>query len=137
MAASGSDGAAEALRAQSCVGMCGRDTPLLSDADIDEKVKALPLWILSSDRKMLSRMFVAKSFVAALKFFNDVGEVAEQEGHHPDLHLTGYRNVQVDITTHAVGNALTLPDFILAAKLDAIKVEYSPKWMRENLPLAE
>jgi len=64
MAASGSDGAAEALRAQSCVGMCGRDTPLLSDADIDEKVKALPLWILSSDRKMLSRMFVAKSFVA-------------------------------------------------------------------------
>jgi 4a-hydroxytetrahydrobiopterin dehydratase len=45
--------------------------------------------------------------------------VAELEGHHPDLHLTGYRNVAVELWTHAAGG-LTENDFILAAKIDAL-----------------
>ena len=57
--------------------------------------------------------------------------VAEAEGHHPDLHLTNYRDVQVVLSTHAIGG-LARADFILAAKLDALDVEYSPKWLREN-----
>ena len=57
---------------------------------------------------------------AAMKFFNEVGELAESEGHHPDLHLTSWRNVQVDLSTHAIGG-LALPDFVLAAKIDAIE----------------
>jgi 4a-hydroxytetrahydrobiopterin dehydratase len=66
-----------------------------------------------------------------LSFFNLASQIAEAEGHHPDLHLTNYREVRVVLSTHAVGG-LTLPDLVLAAKLDALPVEYSPKWLRER-----
>lgn len=67
----------------------------------------------------------------AMDFINGVSAVAEEEGHHPDFHLTNYRDVRVDVTTHAIGG-LSLHDFVLAAKLDQIEVTYSPKWLREN-----
>ena len=54
-----------------------------------------------------------------------------EEGHHPDLHLTNYRDVELVISTHAIGG-LSLFDFILAAKMDQVEVTYSPKWVREN-----
>ena len=66
-----------------------------------------------------------------MKFLNAASVIAEEEGHHPDLHLTGWRNVRVDVSTHAIGG-LAIVDFVLAAKLDAIEVEYSPKWLKEN-----
>ena len=66
-----------------------------------------------------------------MAFFNAVTALAEAETHHPDLYLTSYRDVMIELSTHAVGG-LTMPDFILAAKLDALPVEYSPKWLREH-----
>ena len=51
----------------------------------------------------LIRRFVAKNFQCALDFVNTVGAVAEEEGHHPDIGLTGYRNVQLVLYTHKVG----------------------------------
>ena len=48
--------------------------------------------------------------------------IAEDEGHHPDLHLTNWRDVRVDLSTHAIGG-LSLPDLVLAAKIDALEVE--------------
>ena len=63
---------------------------------------------------------------------NLLAALAEAETHHPDVHLTNYRDVRVVLSTHAVGG-LTLPDFILAAKLDALPWgDYSPKWLRER-----
>lgn len=56
-------------------------------------------------------------------------DVAEVEGHHPDLHLTNYRSVRIVISTHEV-SGLTMLDLILAAKLDALDCTYSPKWVR-------
>ena len=50
---------------------------------------------------------------------NHIAELSEAEGHHPDLHLTGYRNLKIELTTHAIGG-LSDNDFILAAKIDAI-----------------
>lgn len=90
---------------------------------------ALPAWSLNDTRTTISRKFVAKNFVAAIDFFNQVARVAEEEGHHPDLHLTDYRNVLVNMSTHAV-NGLTMPDLVMAAKLDEIEVNYSPKWLK-------
>ena len=57
----------------------------------------------------------------AIDFFNKVAELAEQEGHHPDLHLEGYRNVTVELWTHAIGG-LSENDFILAAKINAVPI---------------
>lgn len=58
-------------------------------------------------------------FPAAIEFVHDVAQEAESEGHHPDLHLTGYRNLAIELTTHAIGG-LSMNDFILAAKIDAL-----------------
>ncbi|KAK3251655.1 hypothetical protein CYMTET_39012 [Cymbomonas tetramitiformis] len=105
---------------------CCADTPLLTDAQIDESLGKLTAWNLSEDRKLISRAFVAKNFVSAMNFLNSAAEVAEAEGHHPDFHLTNYREVKIDVTTHAIGGLAEI-DMELAAKLDAIKVDYSPK----------
>lgn len=124
---------AEELRGQSCslLGGCSSDTPTVPSEQLPQYMAALPAWQLSADQASISRRFVAKNFVAAVRFFNQVAEVAEAEGHHPDLHLTNYRDVQVVLCTHAVGG-LTMFDFIMAAKLDALDIEYSPKWLKQN-----
>ena len=59
--------------------------------------------------------------MAAIDFFNEVAALAEAEGHHPDLHLVGYRDVAIEVWTHAIGG-LSENDFILAAKIDALPV---------------
>jgi 4a-hydroxytetrahydrobiopterin dehydratase len=82
----------------------------------------VPQWRLSDDGKRIRRDWRVKDFATALDFFRRVGEVAESEDHHPDLHLTGYRNVVLELSTHAVGG-LTENDFILAAKIDQLPVE--------------
>ena len=60
--------------------------------------------------------------MAGLAFFEKVAAVAEEEGHHPDLHLEGYRNVAIELWTHAIGG-LSENDFILAAKIDRLPIE--------------
>jgi 4a-hydroxytetrahydrobiopterin dehydratase len=85
----------------------------------------VPGWSIADDGRSLRREWVARDFAAAAGFFREVAAVAEAEGHHPDFHLTGYREVAVDLTTHAVGG-LTENDFILAAKIDAIPFEARP-----------
>ncbi|CAE7672789.1 ispH, partial [Symbiodinium necroappetens] len=112
-------------------GCCGKDTPGLSREEVLARIPLLPLWALSPDGASISRCFVAKNWAAAMSFLNEVSVLAEQEGHHPDVHITSYRNVRVELSTHAIGG-LSLPDFVLAAKMDQIKVEYSPKWLKEH-----
>jgi 4a-hydroxytetrahydrobiopterin dehydratase len=60
--------------------------------------------------------------MAAIEFCRQVADLAESEGHHPDLHLEGYRNVWIELWTHAIGG-LSENDFILAAKIDLISVK--------------
>ena len=62
------------------------------------------------------------NFVAGMRFFDEVAKVAEDDGHHPDLHIVGYRNVSIELWTHAIGG-LSENDFILAAKIDQLPVE--------------
>jgi 4a-hydroxytetrahydrobiopterin dehydratase len=81
----------------------------------------VPQWRVSPDGKRVRREWRVKDFLTALDFFQRIGQVAEAEDHHPDLHLTGYRNVAVELSTHAVGG-LTENDFILAAKIDQLPV---------------
>ena len=123
--------AVEELRSCKIGGCCGKDTPPLGAEAVAVRLNALPQWRLSEDGKVISRAFVAKNWAAAMSFFNEVGAIAEDEGHHPDLHLTNWREVRVCLSTHAIGG-LSLPDFVLASKIDAIPVDYSPKWLREQ-----
>ncbi|KAL9346415.1 hypothetical protein Peur_061268 [Populus x canadensis] len=71
----------------------------------------------------LNRSWKVKSFTKGLELFKLVGNVAEAEGHHPDLHLVGWNNITIEIWTHAVGG-LTENDFILAAKINGLNLHH-------------
>lgn len=87
-----------------------------------EQLTNLGDWRLTHDGQRIRRDWVVKDFVTAINFFHKVCELAESEGHHPDLHVEGYRNVWIEIWTHAIGG-LSENDFILAAKINDIPVE--------------
>ena len=79
-------------------------------------------WQISADNKTLWREYVMKNFMAAVRLMNKIAEIAEGENHHPDIHLTGYRKLRIDLSTHALGG-LSENDFILAAKINEVPVE--------------
>lgn len=68
------------------------------------------------DEHHLEKEYLFKNFRDALAFTNKVGEIAEQEGHHPDIFLS-YGKVKIQLWTHKI-NGLSESDFILAAKCD-------------------
>ncbi len=82
----------------------------------------MPGWRLTHDGKRIRKDWTVKHFKAGIEFFNAVRDVAEEEQHHPDLHLEGYRNVWIELWTHAIGG-LSENDFILAAKIDRLPVK--------------
>ncbi len=98
---------------------CEGGVPVISPQEAGPFLAAVPEWSIAADGKSIQRQWKLKNFVSSLAFCNQIGELAEAEQHHPDLHLTGYRHVQAVLTTHAI-NGLSENDFILAAKIDAI-----------------
>jgi 4a-hydroxytetrahydrobiopterin dehydratase len=113
--------ATEELTSKHCK-PCEGGVPPLTANQVRELLAAVPQWKATPDGKRLRREWRAKDFATALDFFNRVGQIAEQEDHHPDLHLTGYRNVAIELSTHAIGG-LSENDFILAAKIDTLPLE--------------
>jgi len=117
---SATDPAAPLIRKR-CVPCEGGIEPLDRSA-VANLLPQVPGWVASPDGKAIRREWTARNFAKAAQFFQEVAILADDEGHHPDFHLTGYRQVAIDLTTHAVGG-LTENDFILAAKIDAIPFE--------------
>jgi 4a-hydroxytetrahydrobiopterin dehydratase len=115
------------------------DWPLLEEERVLELMPSHPLWTLvktDGAPPMISRKFCAKNFQSCLEFIAAAGSIAEEQGHHPDFHLTSYRYVEVVIYSHTQGG-LTENDFVLANAIDSkALVVYSPKWLKEN-PHAE
>lgn len=68
-----------------------------------QELASLPLWMPSDSGDFMVRSFVAKNFVAAMAFLNVAAEIAEEQGHHPDFHLTQYRNVEIRLQTYSMG----------------------------------
>lgn len=93
-----------------------------SQGQARSQLNELGHWELAEDGKSISRRWKLKGFRQALQLLNKCAEIAESDQHHPDLHLTGYRLLQVDLTTHAI-DGLSENDFILAAKIDAVAAE--------------
>lgn len=106
------------LREKKCL-PCEGGVPAIDARQAIDYGKATPRWSIADDSKSISRKVNCKHFVEAMALLNQIAEVAESEQHHPDLHLTGYRNVRIDLTTHAIGG-LSENDFIVAAKIDEI-----------------
>jgi 4a-hydroxytetrahydrobiopterin dehydratase len=111
----------EPLIRQKCV-PCEGGVPRLSQDEIQSHLKSIADWEYAADPDRIRKSWVVKNFMAGLQFFHAIAALAEDEGHHPDLHLVGYRKVTIEIWTHAI-QGLSLNDFILAAKIDALPVE--------------
>jgi 4a-hydroxytetrahydrobiopterin dehydratase len=94
----------------------------LTASQLKPYLAEVPHWKLAADGKLIRRKWIAKDFLTALDFFNRVGRIAQAEDHHPDLHLRGYRNVTVELSTHDL-DGLSENDFIMAAKIDQLPVE--------------
>lgn len=106
----------EKLSSQKCVPCEGGVEPL--NKDQAEKLLAQISKNWHFEEKKISADFKFRNFKEAMSFVNKVAEIAEAEGHHPDI-LVGYGRVKIETWTHAIGG-LSINDFILASKIDII-----------------
>lgn len=89
----------------------------LSENEVSKLLNEIPEWYVKNN-KFLKRKFKFKNFKESLEFVNNIGNIAEKEGHHPDI-LFGWGYVRVELTTHTI-KGLSKNDFIVAAKIDQI-----------------
>lgn len=111
----------EDLTQKRCV-PCEGGLAAFSKTQAQEYLKGLAGWVLGDDAKVIQKEFVMKNFTTAVAFIQIIAEVAEREGHHPDIHLTGYRKLVIELSTHAI-KGLSENDFILAAKIEQLPKE--------------
>jgi 4a-hydroxytetrahydrobiopterin dehydratase len=104
------------LASKTCV-PCRGGVPPLNGQALHDLSHQLPNWQVI-DEHHITRVFTFPDFRTALDFVVRVGEIAEDQGHHPDILLT-WGKVEITIWTHKI-NGLTESDFILAAKIDQI-----------------
>ncbi|KAK9936706.1 hypothetical protein M0R45_013534 [Rubus argutus] len=112
------------LSIKKCVPCNTKDMRPMTEESASDLLSKVDGWNLMSESGLLKlkRSWKVKSFTKGLEMFKLIAEIAEAEGHHPDLHLVGWNNVTIEIWTHAVGG-LTENDFILAAKINALDMQ--------------
>lgn len=92
--------------------------PPLTPKEIKPLLEQLSGWKVL-ENKAIEKDYTWKDFSQALDFLNKVGEIAEAEGHHPDMLLHGWNKTKITLSTHAIGG-LSENDFILASKIDEL-----------------
>ncbi len=107
------------LTKKKCVPCEGGVSPLAIQ-EAQNYLKNLNGWKLHNN--YIEKEYTFKAYLDGLNFVHTVGQLAEGEGHHPDVFL-GYKKVRITLTTHAI-SGLSENDFIVAAKIDEI-VTYS------------
>ena len=105
------------LKHQKCQA-CSGNTPKFDEKQISDNLSKLDNWSVNDEQKMIYKKFNFKTFKQALIFTNKVGEIADIEGHHPDISV-GWGYSLIMLHTHAI-KGLSINDFIVAAKIDAI-----------------
>lgn len=109
----------EQLVAKKCL-PCEGGVDACTLPEAENQLEKLEGWYLTHEGQRIRKDWVVDNFMAGMDFFNKVAVIAEADGHHPDIHLSGYRNVSIELWTHAIGG-LSENDFILAAKIDAAR----------------
>tara|TARA_B100001248_G_scaffold242319_1_gene209761 strand:- start:361 stop:702 length:342 start_codon:yes stop_codon:yes gene_type:complete len=100
---------------------CEGNIPPFDKSEIHKYLKKVDGWEVKEDENKsyyLIKDFIFKNFKQSQKFVNEVGSIAEDEGHHPDISF-GWGYCKIKIFTHAI-KGLAESDFILAAKIDKI-----------------
>jgi 4a-hydroxytetrahydrobiopterin dehydratase len=94
----------------------------MEDDEVRMALRDLQGWIYDAQKKEIRKEWKMKDFMSAVRFINKLAELAESEGHHPDVHLTGYRRMEIALSTHSIGG-ISSNDFIMAAKIDDLPKE--------------
>lgn len=102
------------LAAKKCI-PCSGDTPPLEPLRIEELLPQLDAWRVDESGH-LARAYRFRDFAEAFDLVRRVAEIAEREGHHPEIRF-GWGHVDLEVWTHAI-DGLTESDFVLAAKID-------------------
>ncbi len=99
---------------------CEPGTPSLTAPEVDRLLQQVPGWtvVQADGHLLLTRTFRFKGFMPGVELTQRIAKIAEEERHHPDLHLS-YGSLRVELWTHAAGG-LTENDFVLAAKIDRL-----------------
>lgn len=109
------------LSKQKCV-PCEGGTKPLSREEEELYHEQTSEWRIDRENiHQLVREYELKNFRDVLDFVNKIGELAEEEGHHPNLYLHDWKKLRIELTTHAIGG-LSVNDFILAVKIDEMKI---------------
>ncbi len=103
------------LSKQHCVPCEGGVKPITRE-DAEAILVFTSGWILSDDAKTITRDFEFKDFKEAMVFVNQVADIAEEEGHHPDISIS-WNKVKLDLSTHSI-KGLSTNDFVMAAKVN-------------------
>jgi len=106
------------LKNKTCVSCEGHEKPLEKDEIAMFRRELDVHWDVVADSK-IRHEFKFSNFKKAIAFVNKVAEIAEREGHHPDIYVFGYSNVIIELWTHAIGG-LSENDFIVAAKIEGL-----------------
>ena len=105
------------LKNQKCL-PCSGNTQKFNQSLISEYLSKLNNWSVNDEQNMIFKKFEFKTFKISLDFTNKVGDIADKEGHHPDISL-GWGYSLIMLHTHAI-KGLSINDFILAAKIDVL-----------------
>ena len=92
---------------------------LISRKDVESQLIALPGWSLAEGGRGIRKTYSLADFAEAVSVIDRILPLAEEADHHPDLHLTGYRRLEVVLSTHSAGG-VTEKDFALAARIEAL-----------------
>lgn len=121
------------------------DWAKLTSDEIASRMVDLPMWQIidndtsinssdnsSGDVPKLSRTIVGKDFKVCLKAIRDIGDIAEELQHHPDIHLTSYKNIEIVVYTHSL-SGITDNDVRLCKAIDQkVRLEYNMSFLKKN-----
>lgn len=110
------------LASKKCV-PCESGTSPMTRKEAEKYLKEVNGWQLADeqDKTKIRRRFKFDSYMAGVDFVSRVANLAEEEGHHPDIYL-GYKRVTVRLMTHNIGG-LSENDFVMAAKIDKLPID--------------
>lgn len=105
------------LKKHKCEPCEGGVEPLTRE-EFEVYLPQVPGWSVVEDKK-IEKEWVLKNFVEAMDLVQKIGEIAEEEGHHPDILIHEYKKVRVSLWTHAIGG-LSVNDFVVAVKIEEL-----------------
>src|SRR3989344_2330220 len=106
------------LREKTCV-PCEVGAPTVTPEELAQYSSQVPKWEVYDNGTKIKREFEFANFREAVSFVNKVADLAEREGHHPNIYVYDFKKVRTELWTHKI-EGLHRNDFVMAAKIDVL-----------------